>query len=207
MFFDFQGLSIKDMFYNFTNKLFCHKRKREEVDFNYNYLIKKRSQTPIYFENVNQTSNQNIEFINHSQIKYFQHIDNIKYHSKRSYSFGNKRNNLTHSNLQEDKNMYNEDITNKAIESINLNLKKDSEKIKNAEIKCTSTIIKPKFFFKTKTIKNENIISDINSSLIKDMINDIDFDDYKSFISFSQNKFGRSFPCVDLKSFESFIRY
>ena len=129
--------------------------------------------------------------------------------------------NLSRSNLQEDKYNFNEEITKMTMDSINANIIIQEEKVKianliiqeEAEIKKKSFKIKPKLVFKTKFIKIEDIeekftdddtIQDDNENDFQDEMN---FDNYNSFINYSKKKNVGSFPTVDYEIFNTFIKY
>ena len=198
MYFDFQGFCFKNLLNNLANKIFCRKRKRQEIDFNYNYTIKKRCQTPIYSDDTNLIQRQNNEFSHNLFKKTFQKLNVIKLHPRRSSSCGNKSLNLSTSNLQENKYNFNDKITNQAIHSINSssNLIKVEEKL---EMINMPEIIKPKLVFKTEFLKNDEKIYDKK-------INENNFNNYSSFIEYSLNKDKNSFPTLDMESFETFVK-
>ena len=203
MYFDFQEISFKNFFSNFRDKIFCKKRKRQEIDFNYNYSIKKRSQTPLYFDDTNHTTAENYGLSNYSARKSFQNLHIIKF-NQRSSSCGNKSTNISRSHLEENKSNLNEQITNLAVDTTNWNSNLIKEDEKELIINKLSGS-KPKLVFKTNLIKSDHKINE-NMSNKEDNEKNEEFDNYESFINYSRNKDLNSFPNVDLESFETFIR-
>ena len=205
MYFDSFKKEFIDFCHNVTDKFFCKKRERQEVDFNFHYLSKKHTQTPHYFKK-NYNEYENYLLTNSTNRRTFQTVNLIKdkrqrQHSSKNYSSSN---NLSILNIREDKNDFNEQILNP---DLNIIKQSNSEEEK-------SNIIKTNYKFKTKIIKyeesNDSISDKSNSSrkylsfpnIIEEKVNFEDFDHLTRYIS--RKKDANNYPLIEYNRYELF---